>query len=729
MSLLAGFRVVQIGPGKAAAVCGRLFADIGATVTTIHASTSTPVEHYLNIDKSAVTDAAAIQAALSSAELIICQGAPAELRARQHDAGSLRRLNTSAAIVFISNFGQTGPRADDPATDLTLFCAGGLARLLTGQVDDLAEPPIRPVGEQSAFLGGIAAACAAMHAALFADGGADIDVSIQEAIATLAVGELARGGLTGKSWSRKRLKDGNGATVTILPAADGYAAISPREERQWTAWLDAMESPDWGADPRFTHKADRVENWDALHALMSDWSRDHDKQWIADTAQAAHVPSFPLRELAEQLTSPQLEHRKFYRPLDIGGRRVKAPGAPFGLTVTGKKFRPDDRRADFDSSGPLPLSGIRVLDFSWVIAGPTATRYLAAMGAEVIKVEAPGRGDPGRATELHTVLGQAKKGIVLDLKKAEAVDIARALAAKSDILIENFATGVMERLGLGVAELQALNPNLIYLSASGLGRTGPESGAVAYGTLLQSYAGFAGLNRHPEKPPRVGFAWLDPMCGLLLPFVAAAALWRQRNADGGGVRVDFSMIEAMLWTLAEPLLAAQLGAPPKPAGNTSPEYTPHGLYRCDGEDTWIGIAVTSDAEWQSLCASVPSLSSLAPLGLRERSGLRGKIDTELADWARKRRAPTAAADLIKSGIPAAALATSCDLAADAHLQARDFWESHDAGVLPGLPWRASFGRHTGDAPELGADTHAVLQEVLGLSGEQLAALRKSGALG
>jgi crotonobetainyl-CoA:carnitine CoA-transferase CaiB-like acyl-CoA transferase len=105
-------------------------------------------------------------------------------------------------------------------------------------------------------------------------------------------------------------------------------------------------------------------------------------------------------------------------------------------------------------AGPLPLSGIRVLDFSWVIAGPTATRYLAAMGAEIIKIEAPGRGDPGRASELHTVLGQGKRSVVLDLKQPAAVGTARALAARCDVLIENFATGVMDRLGLGAETLQ-----------------------------------------------------------------------------------------------------------------------------------------------------------------------------------------------------------------------------------------------------------------------------------
>jgi crotonobetainyl-CoA:carnitine CoA-transferase CaiB-like acyl-CoA transferase len=105
-----------------------------------------------------------------------------------------------------------------------------------------------------------------------------------------------------------------------------------------------------------------------------------------------------------------------------------------------------------------------------------------------------------------TVLGQAKRSIVLDLKKPEGVAIARALAARCDVIVENFATGVMDRLGLGADDLRALNPDLLYVSASGLGRTGPEAHAVAYGTLLQCYAGFAGLNRHPDIPPRVGLA-------------------------------------------------------------------------------------------------------------------------------------------------------------------------------------------------------------------------------
>jgi crotonobetainyl-CoA:carnitine CoA-transferase CaiB-like acyl-CoA transferase len=628
MTVLDGFRVAQVGPGRAAAVCGRLFADVGASVVRIDPDRSIPLDEYLNHGTQSGT--------LETADLIVCEGSPATLHRAGRDVETLRQRNPTAAIVLISPFGQTGPRAEEPATDLTLFFASGIARMLTGQIDELNEPPMAPAGQQSAFLGGIAAACAGMHAALQGNG-AVVDVSIQEALATLAMTELTRAGQTGKSWSRKRVGDGNGATVCILPARDGYAAISPREDRQWAAWLEAMGSPAWGAEPRFATKKDRVANWDALHALMSAWSRDKTKAWIAETAQAAHVPSFPLCEPAEHLDSPQLRHRGFFRAVPVAGKAERMPGSPFGVRLA-------PGACVEAGGGKLPLSGIRVLDFSWVIAGPTATRYLAAMGAEVIKVEAPGRGDPGRASELHTVLGQAKKAIVLDLKQPEVIAIAKALVATCDVLVENFATGVMDRLGLGAEALREINPDLIYVSASGSGRTGPDAHAVAYGTLLQCFTGFAGLNRHPGVPPRVGMAWLDPMCGLMLAFITAASVWRRRS--GEVARVDFSMIEAMLWTMAEPLLSG--------AAERSGTVT-----QCEGNDEWL--------------ATEPAAGALAR----------------------------------------ATLARSAELVACPHLQARGFWDEYGTGALPGLPWVASFGRATGPAPGLGADTEAVLRDALG----------------
>jgi crotonobetainyl-CoA:carnitine CoA-transferase CaiB-like acyl-CoA transferase len=673
MTVLTGLRVVQVGSGSAAAVCGRLLADVGADVARIGPDRTSLLGAYLNRGPDALCT-------VPEADLIICEGSPAALRASNRDREAIRRLNSHAALVMISPFGQTGPRAEEPATDLTLFFASGIARMLTGQVDDLAEPPMRPAGGQSAFLGGVAAACAGIHAALPGNG-AVVDVSIHEVLATLAITELARAGQTGKSWSRRRVADGNGATVCILPASDGYAAISPREDRQWASWLQVMGTPAWGREPRFATKKDRIANWDRLHALMSEWSRDKTKRSIAEGAQAAHVPSFPLLGPAEHLNSPQLRHRDFFHPVSAGGQTVRMPGSPFGLRLT------RGNGPALATAGPLPLSGIRVLDFSWVIAGPTATRYLAAMGAEVIKIEAPGRGDPGRSSELHTVLGQAKKSIVLDLKQPEAIAIAKSLVTKSDVLIENFATGVMERLGLGAEALRAVNPNLIYVSASGVGRGGPESHAVAYGTLLQCYAGFAGLNRHPGVPPRVGMAWLDPMCGLMLAFITAASLWR-RQRSGAVARVDFSMLEAMLWTMAEPLLSEQLPDAPWPAGRGA-------VYRCAGDDGWVGVEGPDDV--------MP--------------------ETMISD------AVEVAAVLTRAGIPNASLARSADLVASKHLWERGFWEPSGSGVLPGLPWRASFGKAAGPAPGLGADTYAVLREVLGMPADEIRGMREAGVIG
>ncbi|MBV9249467.1 MAG: CoA transferase [Acetobacteraceae bacterium] len=715
--LLTGLRVVQIGSGLAAAVCGRLLADMGASVTSIGGTLDTLLQAHLNNGKRLLAESP--DDALAAADILVVEGAPAELQAQGFDLLSLRHRNPRAALVTISPFGQTGPRADDPATDLTLMFASGIARLLTGQVDDLAETPMRPTGHQSAFIGGITAACAAMHA-VQAAGPAVIDVSIQEALATLAIAEVTRASLHGRQWSRRRESDGNGATVCILPARDGFVAISPREERQWASWLEAMGSPDWGRDVRFATKADRVANWDSLHALMSAWSRERDKQWIADIAQAAHVPSFPLREPAEQLGSPQLTHREFFRPFEIGNGKIKAPGPPFGVTLRNGKGLTGSKPV-----GPLPLAGMRVLDFSWVIAGPTTTRYLAAMGADVIKVEAPGRGDPGRASDLHTVLGQGKRAIVLDLKKPAGVEIARRLAEQCDVLVENFATGVMDRLGLGVDALRQVNPDLLYVSASGLGRVGPESHAVAYGTLLQCYAGFAGLNRHPEIAPRVGFAWLDPMCGLMLAFIIAAGLWR-RQQTGEVARVDFSMIEAMLWTMAEPLLTTQLSAPPPPRANLSECCIPHGAYPCAGDDEWISIAIRHDEDWRRLCAIVPGLT---PVLSGERMESRVWIDDVLSQWSRQHTSHALEDRLVRAGIPAAALATSLDLVSSEHLRARGFWEGREDGLLPGLPWHASFGRKEGPAPELGGDTHSVLSELLGLSPDEIALLRMEQAIG
>ena len=294
---------------------------------------------------------------------------------------------------------------------------------------------------------------------------------------------------------------------------------------------------------------------------------------------------------------------------------VTAPGPPFGLTLAHGQIAHTARCR----AGPLPLSGVRVLDFSWVIAGPTTTRYLAAMGAEVIKVEAPGRGDPGRASELHTVLGQAKRGIVLDLKKPEAVAVARALAAKSDVLVENFATGVMDRLGLGAEALAGgqSRPDVSFRRRD-WGAPGRKRAAVAYGTLLQCYAGFAGLNRHPgcaaARRFRVAGSDVRADAGVRRRggVVAAAARWRRgarRFLDDRGDAVDDGRAAA----------GDAARRAPKPAGNASDRHAPHGACRCAGDDDVDQRRVTERRGMAGAVRGGAGVGGAWPaLGLRER---------------------------------------------------------------------------------------------------------------
>jgi crotonobetainyl-CoA:carnitine CoA-transferase CaiB-like acyl-CoA transferase len=185
----------------------------------------------------------------------------------------------------------------------------------------------------------------------------------------------------------------------------------------------------------------------------------------------------------------------------------------------------------------------------------------------------------------------------------------------------------------------------------------------------------------------------------------------------------------MLWTMAEPLLSEQLGASPQPAGNRSELYAPHGAYRCAGDDHWISLAVRDDQEWRRLCAVVGALSPLSRLGFAQRVEQRQAIDDALSGWARLQDAAIAEKELLQAGIPAAALARSVDLVHSDHLHERGFWDPHGSGVLPGLPWRASFGRVCRPAPKLGADGETVLRDLLGVSLGEIAKFRQSGALG
>jgi crotonobetainyl-CoA:carnitine CoA-transferase CaiB-like acyl-CoA transferase len=257
---------------------------------------------------------------------------------------------------------------------------------------------------------------------------------------------------------------------------------------------------------------------------------------------------------------------------------------------------------------PLALDGIRVLDLSRVIAGPWCGALLADFGADVIKVEDTGAGDESRTWTPHKdgeaaaylLFNRNKRGMTLDLKAPEAVDVVKTLVKSSDVLIENFRTGTMESFGLGYEALAAINPRLIYCSVSAFGRTGPRKDAPGYEALMQAFSGIMSITGEPGgQPVRAGVSFLDLSTGMLCALGVCAALI-QRQTSGLGQRVDGSLLETAVSLLAFHAEGYLLtGLVPKALGSSHPSLSPYRNFRCkDGQ--WIFVAAANDRFWQKL---------------------------------------------------------------------------------------------------------------------------------
>ncbi len=751
--LLDHVRVLELGDSLAAAVCGRLFAELGSEVLQLQCSKEEqqPTSSETRLARE-VTDTLKrplephhLDGSISKADLIVVGGQPQDLETRGWLPEQIRKRAPTAVIVAITPFGLFGPHRDWIGNDLVTFHASGVAQLLLGPVEDVtAEPPVRAAGDQSEFISGIAASCAAIQALYHRETtgtGTVIDVSKQEALAILPAREHSMPGHGTLSLSREKRSDLLGASY-ILPASDGHIAVSPREEHQWNKWTDLIGSPNWVTDPRFATHADRLQQAQVLIPAMTDWTRTRLKAEIVDTAQQAHIPCFAVNELSDVLDDPQIVSRDFLGALSSTSD-IRVPRRLFGLktedyrTSAPRKSTFSSKAKQRNSSAPqgLPLSGVRVLDLSWVIAGPTTTRYLAAFGADVVKVESPRHPEPGRRSELHGVLGRGKRDLSIDLKVPEGLKAVREIIAHSDIVVENFAPGTLERLGLGYNDLRAIRDDVILLSASGLGQTGPNANAVAYGTLVQCFVGFANQNGYPEHPPVPGFAWSDPLLGLLLPFAATTALWK-RDRTGVGRHIDLAMSEALLWTMPGSLIEIQRdNKHPQRAGNTSDDFFPHDVYRTAGKDEWLAIAITNDTQWSAFCSIVDELRDISNISVTQRREQSNRINDTISEWTRHRNARVTAEELQAMGVPAAASMNATMLFEDEHLWTRGFFESilgesNEARIMVGLPWRWSDGtRQLGPAPRLGANNIEILSELAELSDDSIEQLIRTNALG
>ena len=378
----------------------------------------------------------------------------------------------------------------------------------------------------------------------------------------------------------------------------------------------------------------------------------------------------------------------------------------------------------------LPLKGVRVLDLSWIIAGPTATRFLAMMGAEVIKVGSARRPDPSTRGAPFQAYNQSKLYAALNISRPEGLELAMRLVSVSDIVIENFAAGVIERLGLGYDALRQAKPDIIMLSSSGTGHSGPDKNYVAYGSLLQYYTGWNAISGYPDSEPIKGGLWADPWVGMELAMVAAAAL-NHRAVTGEGNYVDFSMAEALTASIPEALLDYQMNdRVPEPMGNTDHHHAPHNVYRCKGDDRWLAIAVTNYEEWRTLCGVIGrhDLSDdVALTDTKGRSEQQKRIDAAITAWSQQHDDYEAMRILQEAGISATPYLSPQRVFTDPQLREGGFFTTLIASDgkqrdLPALGWRFEGGpepRITA-APVLGQHNDYVYGELLGLSDDEVA---------
>ena len=407
---------------------------------------------------------------------------------------------------------------------------------------------------------------------------------------------------------------------------------------------------------------------------------------------------------------------------------------------------------------PLPLARYRVVDFGTAWAGPMAAQLLADLGAEVIKVESRARldglrlgrpivgediagGDRGLWPELQPVfhgINRNKLSVTLNLKTAEGLALARELLARSDVALNNYSPGVLQRLGLDYGELHRLRPDIILVSMPALGETGPLRDVLAYAPIIQALSGLMSVVGYARDEQLVGelqAPWSDVVAALHAALATVAAL-RHRNHTGQGQFIEVAQLEATASLLGEAFLDCQMsGAPPQPQGNYHPAYAPHNNYPCAEADRWVAIAVGSNAEWQSFCAALGQPEWCAESRFADhQSRLQhlAELDAHVAAWTGQYTAQEITDQLQAHGVAAMPVMNIEDQFLDPHLQERQAYldvEHPHVGAewLYGMPWL--LGETPGGirtpAPLLGQHNEYIFQELLGVSAAEMGRLAEA----
>lgn len=386
---------------------------------------------------------------------------------------------------------------------------------------------------------------------------------------------------------------------------------------------------------------------------------------------------------------------------------------------------------------PLPLNGVRVVDFSFQATGPYCTELLAYLGAEVIRIEdREGKRDIFRLRQpsIYSEVNQNKCSVTIDLARSEGIDLAKKLVKASDVVVENFRPGVMNRLGLGYEILSRLRPELVMVSCSGFGSEGPEAGYASIAATFSVMSGLAAITGYPDGIPTEQRGMIDFIVGQFMAFsVLVALLYRRRT--GRGQYIDLSAREAVTSIIGDVLMEHSMNRRnPGPKGNMDDVMAPHNCYPCKGEDLWVSIAVATDAEWEALCRSIGQPSLVEDERFSDslsRWKNQGELDSLIGQWTAN-KTPLEVTELLQTaGVAAFPSVRSSDVFGDPHLKERGFLKElvhPEFGKVTclGSPWSLSDvpDRVQRRGPSLGEHNEYVLGGILGLPAPQIDKLRQ-----
>ncbi len=770
---LGGIRVLDLA-GPLGSYGGRLLADAGADVVKVEPpegdqlrrrppfagdrpgpDRSLSFAYYHANKRGVVLDYRRPEAAAALAELganadviVLTPTAREPVAGFDTETGELAWAGPDAVICCITPFGLTGPYRAWRATHLTSHALSGLM-YVQGAPEG---PPVVVPGQQLYDFTGTHAALAVLTALRERPraGGQLIDISAHEVLtqSCFDIYSYTNSALIGRRRPRAVQYSGGGS----WPCRDGVIEFTASTDKHWFALMELLGHPAELADPSWAHPVVRHPYEEKIIEVMRPLIAAMSREDFFVRGQQLGLPCTVINTVGDFVDDQQPRSRGFFVRRELAGAgEVDLPGEPFRCTerVLDQYRRPapglgssslaeiagEWREPAPAAPVPGPLSGIRAISFGTAIAGALSGTALAELGADVVKIESPARPDnlrrlwaPGEpvihepsgadTSPMFANFNRTTRSVALDMKDPDSVALFLRLAVAADVIIENYAPGVMQRWGLGYEQIAAVNPRIVMLSLTGFGHSGPRSHYLAYGATVCS---FVGLTDAWQYPSGVHFDYLSQAHGVFGVLAALAA----RDRTGRGTHVDLAEVETAAAVMGPMMLDyAVNGRRSVVPGNRVAGALLSEVVRCRGDDGWLAVEIEDASDWQVLARLVGRDDLASVIASDEAAAALGAA---LASWAAERTAQQAMRVLQRAGLAAGAVQDAEDAVRDPQHRERHFWlemDHPDLGVAEyaAPPHRLAKTPPTvrRPTPRLGAHTMEVLGEWLGMTPDEAA---------